>query len=189
MRKGAYQAPAGVKTFNILEFLGKKGGASFTEIYTQLATPKSSTYQILQTLESQGYIRHAGDSTKYSLGLKLLEFGTLAVSSLDIRTEALPLLRELSLKTNRTCHLAILDDTEAVYVAKVEPVQPFRLNSWEGKRTPLHSTAIGKVLLAWQDEEKIDEILSRITLTRNTEKTIVDPNVLRDHLRIVSERA
>lgn len=188
MRKKAYQVPAVVRTLDILEFLGKSGETSFTEIHTRLKIPKSSAYQILNTLKSRGFIRHAGESPKYSLGFRLFELGMQAVSRLDIRAEAMPLLRDLMLKTKQTCHLAILDEMEGVYLAKVEGKQPIRLNSWEGRRLPLHSTAMGKVLLAWQEEDKLNALLSKIKLSRFTERTITDLAELKKHLRMIRER-
>jgi DNA-binding IclR family transcriptional regulator len=188
MKKKVYQVPALTKTLDILELLGRTKEASFTEIHTKLNIPKSSAFQILNTLKSRGYIRHAGESLKFSLGFRLFELGMQAVSRLDIRAEALPSLRDLMMKTKQTCHLAILDETEGVYLVKVEGTQPVRLNSWEGRRLPLHSTSMGKVLLAWQDPAKLDEILKKIELTRFTERTITSPAKFKKHLEAVRER-
>ena len=184
----SYQVPAVVRALDILEFLSDRKEATFTEIHTGLGIPKSSAYHILGTLTSRGYIRFAGDSFKYLLGLRLVELGTKSSSFIDIRTEALPLLRELAAKTNETCNLGILDGTEGIYIAKLEGSQPIRLNSWEGKRFPLHCTAMGKVLLAWQDEEKWAEMLPKLKLIRNTKNTITELNKLSVHLRHVRKQ-
>lgn len=149
--------------------------------------PKSSAYQILNTLERRGYVRHAGESHKYSLGLRLFELGTQTVSYLDIRTEAMPTLRELVAKTNETCNLGILDGTVGVYPAKVEGTQAVHLNSYEGKRPPLHSTPMGKVLLAWREED-LDTLLQDIELTSFTEDTIVEKQKLKENLKLVRVR-
>jgi IclR family KDG regulon transcriptional repressor len=182
-----YNVPAVTRALDILEFLSRQKEVTFTEIYTQTGIPKSSAYQILSTLERRGYLRHAGESHKYSLGLRLFELGTQAVSYLDIRTEAMPTLRELVAKTNETCNLGVLDGTAGVYLAKVESNQPVRLNSYEGKRLPLHSTAMGKVLLAWQDEN-LDKLLEDIEFTNFTQNTIVEKPKLKENLQLVRER-
>ena len=186
--KKTYKVPAIIRGLDILEFLGNHQDAPFTEIYTALGIPKSSAYQILSTLETRGYVRRTGDGTRYGLGLRLFELGNLAVSCVNIRAEALPVLRELMMKTNQTCHIGILDGNEGVYLAKVESSQAIRLYSWEGKRIPLHSSSMGKVLLASQDEETIEKILKEAVLTRNTEHTITAPEELKRHLRVVREQ-
>jgi DNA-binding IclR family transcriptional regulator len=117
-----YHVPAVIRALDILEFLFSQKEATFTEIHTRLGIPKSSAYHILGTLISRGYIRFAGDSSKYSLGLRLVELGTKSSSFIDLRTEALPVLRELVAKTKETCNLGIIDNTEGVYIAKLEGI-------------------------------------------------------------------
>jgi IclR family KDG regulon transcriptional repressor len=187
--KKNYQVPAVIRAFDILEFLSRQKGAFFNEIHTSLRIPKSSAYHILGTLTSRGYVRFTGDSSKYSLGLTLVELGTKSASFIDLRAEALPLLKELVAKTNETCNLGILDGNEGVYIAKLEGRQPIRLNSWEGKRFYLHCTAMGKVLLAWQEEEKRAEMLPKLKLVRHTKNTITDLKKLSAHLRLVRKQS
>jgi len=186
--KKGYQVPAVMRALDIIEFLGGKSEASFTEIFTGLGLPKSSAYQILNTLAKRGYVRHSGDSTKYSLGLRLFELGNQAATRVDIRTEAIPVLRDLMEKTTETCNLGVLDGTEGVYLAKVEGTRPVRLNSWEGKRMHLHCTAMGKVLLAWQEPKELERLLDQLTLIRSTESTITDRTKLKDNLELVRQR-
>ena len=186
--KRNYQVPAVERALDILEYLNRVGEASFTEIYTSLGLPKSSAYQILYSLEERGYLRHAGDSSNYVLGLKLFEMGNKAVSQVDIRSEAMPVLRELVDQTNETCNLGVLDGTEGVYLAKMEGTRPVRLNSWEGKRMALHCTAIGKALMAWQDAQSLNQLLERLQLVRATEHTITDRQKFLDNLKLVRQR-
>ena len=188
MPNKTYQVPAVVKALEILEYLGRNGESSFTEIHTTLAIPKSSVFQILTTLKSYGYVRHAGNSSKYSLGFRLFDLGTQAISRLDIRAEATPLLRELMMKTGQMSLLGIQDGNEGVYLAKAEGNQTIRIHSWEGMRFPLHSTALGKVLLAWQEEEELAAFLQKAELTRYTEKTITRPEALKKHLRQIRKQ-
>jgi DNA-binding IclR family transcriptional regulator len=183
-----YQVPAVIRAMDILEFLSQRRDASFTEIYTSLGIPKSTAFHILGTLNSRGYVRFAGDRSNYSLGLRLVELGTKSSSFIDLRTEALPILKELVDKTNETCNLGILDSIEGVYIAKLEGSQFVRLNSWEGKRFPLHCTSMGKVLLAWQEEEKRSRVLPKLELVRHARNTITDLNKLSGHLRLVRKQ-
>lgn len=188
MPNKTYQVPAVVKALDILEYLGKNGESSFTEIHTALEIPKSSAFQILTTLKSYGYVRHAGQSSKYSLGFRLYDLGTQAVSRLDIREEAAPLLHDLLLKTGQMAILGIRDGLEGVYLAKAEGNQTIRIHSWEGMRFPLHSTALGKALLAWQGEEALEAFLRKASLDRYTDKTITRASALKKHLLLVRKQ-
>lgn len=188
MAKRVYRVPAVWRALDILEYLGNNGEASFKDIYPKMKIPKSSVYQILETLKSRGYVRKVGDSQKIFLGFKLAALGTQTLSKLDIRTEAMPFLAELNAKTKMTCHLSILDGYEGVYLIKVESSHLIRMNSYEGKRLPLHSTATGKALLAWLDKEKMEQILRKIKLTRLTGKTLVKSVDLKRHLELVRKR-
>jgi DNA-binding IclR family transcriptional regulator len=183
-----YFVPAVMRAMDILEFLGENREASFEKIYTQTGIPKSSTYQLLLTLESRGYLRRVGEGKRYALGLRLFELGNLAVSHLNIRAEAMPILQDLMEKTNSTCHLGIIEGTEGVYLAKIEGTQGVLINSWEGKRIAFHSTSMGKVLLAWRDEKSIDEILGQGQLAAFTENTMTDRQKFKQHLQMVNKR-
>lgn len=184
----SYEVPAIARAFDVLEYLFRKKEATFTSIHVELGLPKSSAYNILATLEARGYIRRLGQEGNYGLGLRLFELGNVAAARIDIRKEALPFLRELAAKTNQTCHLGVLDETEGVYMEKVESTRPVIMNSWLGKRLSLHSTSIGKTLLAWQNPVKLEQILNKIVLHRYTDKTITEPEELRKHLQIVKEQ-
>src|SRR5246500_984469 len=96
-------------------------GLSNAEISRQLNIPKSSASYILRTLEARGYLTRDAESGKYRVGLKILSLSRGALGGLDVRGVALPIMRRLMQQTGLTCHLAVLDGYEAVYVEKVEP--------------------------------------------------------------------
>jgi DNA-binding IclR family transcriptional regulator len=121
------------------------------------------------------------------LGLKLYELGNTAVARFDIKKEAIPILKELAIKTNQTAHLGILNGMEGNYLEKIESSRPIQLKSFPGKRISLHSSAIGKVLLAWQPKEIRHKILQTISLPRFTDNTITSRDELVKHLDRVIE--
>jgi DNA-binding IclR family transcriptional regulator len=187
-KKEPYVVPAVKRTFDILEFLAYKGEATFVEIYTELGLPKSSAYQLLSTIEPRGYVRRTQDGAKYCLGLRLYELGNLAMKKFDIRDEAIPVLKVMSEKTKLACHMAVLDENEGVYLTHIEGANPVRLNAWEGKRIPLHASAMGKALMAWEDSEKLEKIIRNTRFVKATNKTIISPVQLRKQLSTVREK-
>lgn len=143
-----------------------------TEISQKLDLNKSTAHSLLKTLKHYDYIRQNPETGKYSLGLKLLERSTFLASSMDVRTIAKRMLTELSSKTGCTTHLVVLDGKSGVYIDKVESPANTIVYSRIGRRVPVHSSAVGKALLAYQPEEEIKKILNNYQFSRQTDKTI-----------------
>lgn len=188
MPKKFYAVSALIKANEILELLLQRGEASFTEIHTTLGHPKSSTYKTISTLESLGFIREVGDSAKYTLGLRLIELGSKAAGQIDLTTEARPLVKNLSTATERTVHLGILDGSEVIYLLKENVHGSISIDTWAGKRVGVHSTAMGKVLLAWKNERDINAILKKVDLVKLTPNTRVNPDDVKASLEEVRKR-
>ena len=188
MAKKVYAVSAIVKVDEILTYLLRHGEASFTEIHTSLHLPKSSTYKTISTLESLGYVRTIGQSNRYALGLKLIEFGSKAAGKIDLTIEAQPVLKRLSMETKRTCHLGILDGSEVIYLQKENVHGSISLDTWAGKRVGVYCTAMGKVLLAWQGEKEVDRILKKVEFVKLAPNTRVDPEEIKTSLNDVRKR-
>src|SRR6204780_2227606 len=133
-------------------------GLSNAEISRKLKIPKSSASYILRTLETGSYLTRDPDSGKYRVGLKILGLSRGALSGLDVRGVALPIMRHLMRQTGLTCHLAILDGPDAVYVEKVEPEGFIRMDTWVGRRMRVHATSVGKAIVAYIPQEQLEEI-------------------------------
>jgi DNA-binding IclR family transcriptional regulator len=113
-------------------------GLSNAAISRKLDIPKSSASYILRTLESRGYLTRDAESGRYRVGLKILSLSRGALGGRDVRGVALPIMRHLTLQTGLTCHLAVLDGPDAVYIEKVEPEGFIRMDTWVSHRC-LHS--------------------------------------------------
>jgi DNA-binding IclR family transcriptional regulator len=156
-------------------------GLSNAEISRKLQIPKSSASYILRTLEKQGYLNRDAGSGKYRVGLKILSLSRGALSGIDVREVALPIMRHLTEKTSLTCHLAILDGPEAVYIEKVEPTGFIRMDTWVGRRMRVHATSVGKALVAHVPQERLERIISERPMEKRTPKTITTlPRLLKD---------
>ncbi|HZQ54611.1 MAG TPA: IclR family transcriptional regulator [Bryobacteraceae bacterium] len=177
-----YSVPAVERAFDILELLVSSGTSrNVTEISRQLKIPKSSVFGILHTLRQRGYIEKMDDE-RYNLSLKLFGLGASIIASLDIRQQAGPVLRSLAAETNITAHLGVLATDEAVYIDKAEAPGAIRLTTYVGCRAPLHSTGMGKALLAWTSDGEVDRIIASRGLTAFTPRTISSPAALKAEL-------
>src|SRR5438046_3514074 len=166
-------ATAVERALNILEAAAnRRSGMPNSEISRQLSIPKTSASYILRTLERRGYLRREAETGRYRLGLKILSLGGDAQANLDIADVALPFMRMLGEKIRMTVHLAVLDQGEAVYIEKVEAPGFFKVNTWVGRRMFLHSTSVGKCLLAWLPKQEIETMAKQQGLKKRTPKTI-----------------
>ena len=147
-------------------------GLSNAEISRKLEIPKSSASYILRTLETQGYLNRNPETGKYRVGLKVLSLSRGALTGIDVREVALPIMRHLMEKTNLTCHLAILDGPDAVYIEKVEPQGFIKMDTWVGRRMRVHATSVGKSLVAHIPQERLETIISERGMEKRTPKTI-----------------
>ena len=156
-------------------------GLSNAEISRKLQIPKSSASYILRTLEKQAYLKRDAETGKYRVGLKILSLSRGALSGLDVRGVALPIMRHLTQQTGLTCHLAILDGPDAVYVEKVEPEGFIRMDTWVGRRMRVHATSVGKALVAHIPPDRLEQIVSRSGMEKRTPKTITTlPRLLKE---------
>jgi DNA-binding IclR family transcriptional regulator len=156
-------------------------GLSNADISRKLKIPKSSASYILRTLEKQGYLNREPGTGKYRVGLKVLSLSRGALSGLDVREVALPIMRRLMEQTSLTCHLAILDGPDAVYIEKVAPQGFIKMDTWVGRRMRVHATSVGKALVAHITRERLEKILSEQGMEKRTPKTITTvPRLLKE---------
>lgn len=143
-----------------------------TEISAKMDLHKSTVHSLLKTLQLHGYIEQDADSGKYRLGLKLLDKGQLLLQRLDIRSVARKHLTTLSASTGQTTNLVILDGKEGVYIDKVEGEKAAIRYSRIGRRIPLHTSAVGKILTASMPKEELQRLLRSYEFVLHTEATI-----------------
>lgn len=175
------------RAIKILELLGETSGVNVTDISKRLNFPKSSTHEILSTLEKENII--AKDHyNEYHLGLKLFELGSMARADLEIRRAANPFLKKLNTELDETVHLTVLEGNQILYIDCLESSKRLRTYSVLGVRAPLYCTSVGKAILAFLAEDDLEEILNTIKFEKFTENTITDKTFLKDELRTIAQR-
>lgn len=166
-------------------FLGEKTHYRMSELAHQLGLDRSTTYRILLSLEKCGLVEKDKKTGEYSLGLGVFEIGNTYLRQMDFIQASKPIMAELASKVQETVHLAVLSDTEIVYVDKVDSPRALGVMSKIGQRGPLYCTALGKTLLAFQPEDEQSRIIRKIKLASYTPKTITSKQRLLEELRTV----
>jgi len=164
-----------LKVFALLQALSERNDTGISDLSVRLAMPKATVYRFLQTMMTLGYVRQESDSERYGLTMKVFELGTKALQYPDLIDLAKHHMQMLADVTGETVHLATLIDSEIIYIHKVDSRHMLGMYSRVGRRAPLHCTAIGKVLMAWEDPERRDRVLKGAEFKRYREKTIVEP--------------
>ena len=121
-----------------------------------------------------GYVRQESDSERYGLAMKVFELGTKALQFPELVGLANPQMQMLADHTGETVHLGMLIDSEIIYVQKVDSRHMPGMYSRVGRRAPIHCTAIGKVLLAWESAERREHVLKGVDFKRYRDKTITE---------------
>jgi len=176
------------RALNILDlFDDQHRELKITEISSRLGLHKSTVHSLLKTLQLHGYIEQ-DDNGLYRLGMKLLEKGQLLLRGLDIREVSNGYLKKLSEETGQTVHLVIQDGAEGVYIDKVEGSKAAIRYSWIGRRIPLHSSAVGKVLAAYMEHVEREKLLENYTYSVHTSNTITTEDKFLAELEQVREK-
>lgn len=170
------------KAIRLLDMLGGGNGHyGVSELARLVEMDKSSVSRMLRTLEQAGYVAQDPITQRYSLGLTLGVLGYKALRRLDLRGTSRPMVERLAQLTNECAHLAILADGRSFYVDQVMPPRVVGVDAPIGTLAPLHCTALGKALLAFQPEDVREDIFEKLFFEPYTQHT-VGPKALREML-------
>jgi DNA-binding IclR family transcriptional regulator len=148
------------------------------EIARRVALSKSTTRRLLLTLERVGLVTSEPASGQYRLGLRCLELGAAAQAAIDLRQQALPVMRRLGEAVGETVYLLVPRGSEAICVEIVEARRAVRVLATEvGTAFPLHAGAAPRALLAAAPEAVVREVLAS-PRRRFTPQTLTDAAAL-----------
>ncbi len=153
---------------------------TLSDVARSTGLARAAARRFLLTLVDLGYIRV--DGRQFRLSPQVLELGRAYLSSLRIPQIALPHLQDVTDELRESSSLAILDGTDIVYVAHAPAKRILSITINIGTRDPAFATSLGRVLLAGQDDDWLDNYLDTIELPAITPRTISTPDKLRAEL-------
>jgi DNA-binding IclR family transcriptional regulator len=178
-------APAQVQSvdraLSILDLLARRGEVGVTDLALELDVHKSTAFRLVTALERRQLVEQVGDRGKYRLGLGVLRLAAATTGHLDVTRESRPVCARLALELGETVNVAILDSDAAINVLQEFGNAAIGSRNWIGRRTPLHATSSGKILLAFAGPQLREAVLGG-PLERHTEHTLTDPRRLREQL-------
>ena len=158
--KREYRVEALAKGLRILSLFDEQRPAwRVTDLATAAGLPMPTVYRVVQTLASEGYLDHLPGG-EYRPGVRTLTLGTAALRSLDLVALATPRLQRLGQETGETVNLAVLTGDRVLYLVRLRNSDLVTANIQVGSTLPAVTTSIGKLLLAYLDDE---DLRTRIT--------------------------
>ncbi len=170
---------------SLLEHLAEAAdGITLSGLADSTALAPSTVHRLLASLRERGFALQEPVSGRWHIGAKAFTVGNAFLRGRSYVALARHHMRALVDRAGETANLAALDKTEAVYLTQIECDQMMRAFAHPGTRVPLHCSAVGKALLAALPEREAESIIAAAGLPRLTERTLVDPDALRDDLTL-----
>lgn len=183
------------------------GGLKHTEISRLLDIPKSTCSYIIGKLAAEGFLIRDEDAGRFKIGLATVALAHGALREIGVRSVAEPALYRLTRETGLSAGIGVLERGRVLLVDRVEGTRfmhdavevaeagarrkgRYRLRDQRdiGRELPVHTTALGKTLMAFLSRKQVLELIAQQGLSRSTPHTIVSKSRLLAELALVRKR-
>ena len=155
-----YRAPALDKGLDILELLAQQpAGMTRAEIVKAMGRSPSEVYRMVERLVARQYVDRSSDRNRYALSIKLFLMGSAHPPTRRLIATAQPLMDEYARHSNQSIHFATPEAGYAIVIAQASKPANWEFRLRVGAELDLTSTSSGKTLLAFQDDERRNELL------------------------------
>lgn len=159
------------RALSVLELLGNSGEMGVREIARSIEIAPSMAQRLINALAGAGFIEKAPESSRWKIGYKAFQIGSAFLSSVDFNAATSPELHFLADEKQVNSFLGVLRDQSVIYLATVQSGGAISITNAPGSRTFLHSTALGKALLAAKSDEEAERLLGAAPYKQLTRKT------------------
>lgn len=176
-----------VRAFALLDILAARpDGHTLADLAERAGLPEATVHRLLSVLAGLNVVR-LGDAGRWRIGRHCLELGAAYLDSVEIRSEARDLMKQLTEETGETCALGVLDEERVVYVEKIDSPHPVRMHSGIGRSNPAVTSSLGRAILAWSPGHVVESVL-KDGIPKRTDHTIATEEQLHTELRRCRER-
>ena len=160
--------------FAIMEEIARnRDGISLAELSKRVGLHNSTTFHLVKTMVSLGYVRQLKDSKRYRIGRPLFALAASALDEIEMMSLATPVLDDLARTTGESAHFSVPMGDAVVVLARTSGPGAFQLTDRVGVVRPAHCTALGKIMLAALAPDQFEGYLRRAELKARTPKSIV----------------
>ena len=174
------------KGIRILELLSDNEALTVTQVARMMNINRAGSHRFLSTLKELGYA-DKDSSSRYFLTSKVIELGMKVLDRFEIRKIAHPFLQELSNKFNETINLGYFNGKEILTIDKIDSTEILRMDAGIGGGEPAYCTSLGKAILAFLSEDRLEKYLDSVELTPYTPNTVTSREKLKAELMQIKE--
>jgi IclR family transcriptional regulator, KDG regulon repressor len=168
------------RAFAILEEIARnRDGIGLAELSKRVGLHNSTTFHLVKTMVSLGYVRQLKDSKRYRIGRPLFALAANALDEVEMMSLATPVLEDLSRETGESAHFSVRMGDAVVVLARTGGQGAFQLTDRVGVVRPAHCTALGKIILSALSSEQFERFLQRADLKARTANSITSAERLR----------
>jgi len=177
MRSGGVQSIG--RGFAIMEEIARnRDGIGLAELSKRVGLHNSTTFHLVKTMVSLGYVRQLKDSKRYRIGRPLFALAASALDEVEMVSLATPVLDDLARETGESAHFSVPMGDAVVVLARTSGPGAFQLTDRVGVVRPAHCTALGKIMLAALAPDQFEHFLQRADLKVRTPKSITESGKL-----------
>jgi DNA-binding IclR family transcriptional regulator len=181
-RQDSNRSTTALRAFQVLEAIAHDGGAmSAAEVSRRMGLDRVTCYRMLCTIEEAGYLVRDADSRKFRMSRRVVSLAKHLLAEDEDRLLISQALQRISAATGETAHYSEIDRDSAILTMRSKGTQLVAVDFQIGERSALHTTSVGKAILAFQPREFVAAYLAR-PLSRRTPHTIADPAMLTSEL-------
>ena len=190
MDKRDYDLKSVQNTLRILSYFGEAGQPELSIMDLQEATglSKSTIFRNLRALCSFGFLERSEETSKYRLGLKVVQLASYKIDTLEIRTESIPVLTLLQSRLATSISLCELQGTDVIRVVLIKNNILISENSHSIYRLPAYCSSPGKCLLSSLSGSEIDKLYEGYEFVRYTKNSITNLHDLKNELKKIREQ-
>jgi len=175
------------RALDVLEILSEQGGMTLSRLASDMRQSPSTVYRVLTTLESRQIVEADRDQS-WHIGPAAFRLGSSFLRRTGLIERSRPFMRALMERTGETANLGVERGGQVLFVSQVETHETIRAFFAPGTQSQMHASGIGKALLAQFSERALAKYLRQTSLTRFTDKTLSNPDDLREELSKIRRR-
>ena len=171
------------RAMGILKEVGERGGATLTELAHATDQAPATVYRVLSTLALHQIVEMEDVTQTWFVGPGAFRVGSKFLRRTNVVERGQGPMQELMRDTGETANLGVERDNHVLFLSQSETHRAIRAFFAPGTKSPMHSSGIGKALLSFYDESRVDDILARVGQEKFTGFTLCDPSELKSDLR------
>lgn len=176
------------RALGLLEILAVDDGLTLTDVAHEAGIAASTAHRLLSTLQARKFVELDTETGHWRIGVNAFQVGNAFLRTRKLVSIGRTIMRDLLDECGETINIGIIDDGEVVFLSQFESHEPMRAFFRPGRRGPIHTSGIGKAIMATWQNNVIAHFLENRDLVKLTDKTIQNTDSLMGDLNKIRAR-